>query len=110
MPVHRLRTQVWFAALALYLGGISYADDKPVADKAVKPAVVRDYESPTVALDSLQRAHGKDASTFVVQGDLDGLIHKDGGGACASAAGIDLLQALRVMAGLDKLPNPHKVA
>jgi len=48
-------------------------------------------------------------SAFVVQQELDGLIREGGGGACASAAGIVLLQALRIMERLDPLSNPHQV-
>lgn len=62
------------------------------------------------AIDVLQDAHLQDQNTFVEQSELDSLIDKDGGGACASAAAIDVLQVLRLMAGLEKLPNPHKIA
>lgn len=66
-------------------------------------------ETPFEVLSKLQAAHESDSSTFVVQEELDCLIRKGGGGACASAAGIDLLQVMRLMAGLEQLPNPHKV-
>ena len=68
----------------------------------------KDYHHPAVALGNLQHAHGPDRSPFVLQDELDGLIREGGGGACASAAAIDALQTLRVMAGLDPLANPHK--
>lgn len=60
------------------------------------------------ALSHLQKEHAADPSTFVAQRELDCLIGEGGGGACASAACIDLLQALRVAAGLEKLSNPHR--
>lgn len=65
---------------------------------------------PAGALSVLQEEHRRDDSTFVVQGELDQLIKNEGVGACASAAAIGLYQGLRIMAGLEKLPNPHKVA
>jgi len=70
----------------------------------------RPWESPTNALTLLQRSFGVDGNSLLVQGDIDFLIPEDGGGACATVAGINCLQALRVMAGLDSLPNLHRVA
>lgn len=64
-------------------------------------------ESAITALQTLQE-QGKDA--FVVQGELDPVIRQGGGGACASAAAIDAIQTLRLMAGMEALPNPHKAA
>lgn len=84
------------------------ADDKPLPRANSDPA--KDHQHPTVALGVLQRSHGDDESPFVLQSELDPLIREDGGGACPSAAAIDVLQTLRVMAGLDPLRNPHKVA
>jgi alkylation response protein AidB-like acyl-CoA dehydrogenase len=83
----------------------------PVVAQEASPGVIAsaDWESPTHALSTLQKAHVADASTFVEQGELDCLIKEGGGGGCASAACIDLLQALRVMAGFEKLPNPHRI-
>jgi alkylation response protein AidB-like acyl-CoA dehydrogenase len=98
---------LWVAAVAVCLAGPLNSDDKPAPPKAA-PAAVKSHEDPAVALDLLQKAHGKDGGTFVLQEELDPLIDKDGGGACPSAAAIDLLQALRLMAGLDSLANPHK--
>ena len=59
---------------------------------------------------NLRLAHADGASTFVFEKELDDLIDASGGGACASAAGINALQALRVMAGRQPLQNPHKAA
>lgn len=84
------------------------ADDKVAPNMQAPPAVARLLGDPTAAISFLQRTHEGDAATFIVEGDLDPLIPESGGGACASAAGIDALQVLRVMAGLDKLPNPHR--
>jgi alkylation response protein AidB-like acyl-CoA dehydrogenase len=69
----------------------------------------KEFRSPQEALSFLQAEHLKDQTTFVIQGELDPLIRKKGVGGCASAAAIDLLQALRVAARREKLPNPHKV-
>ncbi len=91
------RLRAWVTAL-LFFAGASYASD-----------AAREHENPAVALGSLQRAQAQGASAFVIQGELNDLIQEGGGGACASAAAIDVLQTLRVMAGLEPLPNPHKV-
>ncbi len=68
----------------------------------------KEYENPGTALALLQRTHGEDRSVFVVQDELDPLIREGGGGACASAVCIDLIQTLRVMSGMESLSNPHK--
>jgi alkylation response protein AidB-like acyl-CoA dehydrogenase len=72
-----------------------------VMAKAAKPS----SEAALTALQTLQE-QGKDA--FVLQGELNPLIRQGGGGACASAAAIDAIQAIRVMVGVDPLANPHK--
>lgn len=74
----------------------------------VESAAELGWQTPTQALTLLQRAHASDSPAFVVQAELDCLIAEDGGGACASAACIDLLQGLRVAIGLEKLSNPHR--
>lgn len=94
-----------FAVVVLWCG-VSFTQDRPNEKSAA--TVVKDYENPGTALGLLQQAHGGDGSAFVAQDELDPLIHKDGGGACASAVCVDLMQVLRVMAGLDRLPDPHK--
>ena len=68
------------------------------------------YSSAASAITALQtlQEQGKDA--FVVQGELDPVIRQGGGGACASAAAIDAIQTLRLMAGMEALANPHKAA
>src|SRR3954463_13012083 len=78
----------------------SPAQERATADNQALPAVARAAGSSGAALLALQRAHERDGSTFIDEGDLDPLIPESGGGACASAAGIDAMQALRVMAGL----------
>ena len=110
MPLLRSLVLNLLIVLPLSLAPIAAADDKATPSKPLTPLAAKDYESPTVALDTVQAAHAKDASTFVLQNELDGLIDENGGGACASAVAIDLLQTLRVMSGTDKLPNPHKAA
>lgn len=64
-------------------------------------------EAAITALQAIQE-QGKDA--FVVQRELDPVIRQGGGGACASAAAIDAIQTLRLMAGMEPLANPHKAA
>lgn len=61
------------------------------------------------AITALQHSHTDEAPSFVLQSELNDLIRDGGGGACASAAGIDALQTLRIMTGLPKLQHPHKV-
>jgi alkylation response protein AidB-like acyl-CoA dehydrogenase len=106
MKVNALKTTACAVAVLLCCG-VSLAQDKP-NEKKNTASVFKDYENPWVALNLLQQAHGRDGNTFVAQGELDPLIHKDGGGACASTVCIDLVQTLRVMSGLECLPNPHK--
>lgn len=66
--------------------------------------------SPEVALTKLQEFQEQGKDVFVVQGELDPIIRQGGGGACASAAAVDAIQALRLMAGRELLANPHKAA
>jgi alkylation response protein AidB-like acyl-CoA dehydrogenase len=47
---------------------------------------------------------------FVLQAELDGLIHEGGGGACASAAANSAFQLLRLMNQFDPVDNPHQLA
>ncbi|MFO0851845.1 MAG: acyl-CoA dehydrogenase family protein [Gemmataceae bacterium] len=70
----------------------------------------KSMDDPGDAIAHLQAAHAKDGTVFVLQDELNPLIHKDGGGACATAAAVDALQAVRVMSGRKPLPNPHKAA
>ena len=67
-------------------------------EESTEPLPVKGVTS-AAALESLKNAQRKNEDAFVIQDDLDGLIAPDGGGACASAAGIDVLQALRLMCG-----------
>jgi alkylation response protein AidB-like acyl-CoA dehydrogenase len=108
MPTSAYRTAI--AALIVVLGGgFARTQDQPAPKPIVVP-VVRDYEHPGKALAKLQQAHGKEGDVFVVQTELDPLIPAEGGGACPAAACIDAVQVLRVMAGMDRLKNPHKAA
>lgn len=85
---------------------------------ALAPAAVLCQEVPvqqaqpalmsSAALDLLQKQHAVGECGFVIQSELDELIAENGGGACASAAAIDALQSLRLMAGIEKLSNTHK--
>src|SRR4051812_2855073 len=102
--------RVWFGVLVLFAAGAGPADDAADGGKAPSAARAREWESPSAAIAALRRSHATDHGTFVVQGELDPLIAADGGGACPSAAATDVMQVLRVMAGLDRLPNPHRAA
>ncbi|QDV73851.1 acyl-CoA dehydrogenase family protein [Botrimarina mediterranea] len=62
------------------------------------------------ALLSLQDRQRRGDDAFVLQSDLNAVIRQGGGGACASAAAIDAVQALRLMAGLEPIENPHRAA
>lgn len=107
MLTHARRTSVWVALAVLY-STAGFAEDRPSEIRAPASAGAMKASGPGDVLTTLQAAHAKDGSTFVLQGELDCLIQEGGGGACASAAGIDALQVFRVMAGQEKLPNPHK--
>jgi len=96
--------------LMLALGGMAVGQEPPGETKRLPAASTERLETPTAALAMLQRLHQKDQNAFVIQSELDPLIHVDGGGACASAACVDLMQAIRVMGGLDPYGNPHKAA
>lgn len=92
----------------LVFGGVSFASDNNEPG-SISSAVAAEQDHPTTALSLLQESQASDANTFVLQQELDGLIREGGGGACASAAGIDMLQGLRIIAGLERLSNPHKI-
>lgn len=109
MLVRTVRLPIACLALLLCLVAIGLAADPASEKRVTSAAPVKEFENPSSALSLLQSAQAKDGNTFVVQSELDCLIDETGGGACASAAGIDVLQCIRVMAGLDKLPHPHKV-
>jgi alkylation response protein AidB-like acyl-CoA dehydrogenase len=66
--------------------------------------------SSDAAITALQARHRQGENVFVVQDEIDSVIRQGGGGACASAAAIDAIQTLRLMAGKDPLSNPHKAA
>ncbi len=66
------------------------------------------FGAASTAIAALQDAQRKSEDALVDQHELDELIHSGGGGGCPSAAAIDALQTLRIMAGLKRLPNPHK--
>jgi len=93
----------------LAFGSASRAEENKGSYQVEVRTEAADRESPSTALSSLQKAQARNAGFFVLQRELDSLIREGGGGACASAAGIDLLQALRVMAGLEPLENPYEV-
>ena len=93
---------VWSVLLGLILAAIPYGRQVHGQDVTKPQAAPRAWESPTSALNTLQKIEAQEGNVFAVQGELDSLIAKDGGGACATAAGIDLLQAVRYMAGYDR--------
>lgn len=97
------------ASLLMVLSSVCLGQDLPPSSAPTQTTAENRTDTPSGALARLQKTQLADKGAFVVQDELDLLIDKDGGGACASAAGIDALQTLRVMAGLDGLDNPHKV-
>jgi alkylation response protein AidB-like acyl-CoA dehydrogenase len=101
-------SRISWATLTLLWPVVCLPNDNTIVVKQAPPAVAANAGSSRAALVSLQRAHKQDDTTFIAEHDLDLLIPESGGGACASAAGIDAMQTLRVMAGLDKLANPHR--
>lgn len=68
------------------------------------------HSSAASAITAFQTLQEQGKHAFVVQGELNPVIRQGGGGACASAAAIDAIQTLRLMAGMEALPNPHKAA
>jgi alkylation response protein AidB-like acyl-CoA dehydrogenase len=92
---------------SLLLAASLLAAAPPAMRSAVGTKAATQLDHPTAALAFLQRTHSEQEPSFVIQDELDAVIH-EGGGPCASAAGIDALAALHVMAGLGKLPHPHK--
>lgn len=95
----RNRQNTYLGCLIVFLAQCSICD----AQQA-KPS------TPAQVISELRKLHDKTSLTFVVQGELDALIHEGGGGACPSAAAIDAVQALRLMSGREPLENPHKAA
>jgi alkylation response protein AidB-like acyl-CoA dehydrogenase len=73
-------------------------------------ATAETHSSSESALSALQAVQEQGQEVFVVQHELDPVIRQGGGGACASAAAIDAIQALRLMAGQKPIANPHKAA
>src|SRR5438094_201532 len=103
------RTPISCIILSLAFAATCFAADTTIENTVAHPAAAKEWENPDVALTALQKSHARGGNTFIVQGELDGLIDEEGGGACASAAAIDVLQVLRAMAAMDKLPNPQRV-
>jgi alkylation response protein AidB-like acyl-CoA dehydrogenase len=97
----------WCLLLAILFAAADVKATEPKAPDSA-PAAIAEQPEASAALSYLQEAQKKDENTFVIQSDINFLIAPDGGGACASAAAIDMLQTLRVMSGLEKLANPHK--
>lgn len=81
---------------------------EPVQGSAPAAQAAQALDHPDAALSSLQALQHNGVDAFVPQGELNALIHSGGGGACPSAAAIDALQTLRLMAGMEPLANPHK--
>jgi alkylation response protein AidB-like acyl-CoA dehydrogenase len=73
-------------------------------------ATAQELPSPESCLNVLQAKQAQGHDAFVIQGDLDPIIRQGGGGACATAAVMDAIQTLRVMAGQEPLTNPHRAA
>lgn len=91
----QVMTYVVFVTVALLIRGV-------FADSTILPA--------DAALTSLQKREQNGENVFLVQGELDPVIRQGGGGACASAAAIDAIQAIRLMVDRPPLTNPHQAA
>ena len=65
---------------------------------------------PETSLDLLQAEHSDHSPLLVSQEELDGLIQRDGGGACPIAAGLIAVQTLRSMTGFPLDVHPHRTA
>lgn len=89
---------------------VSISMNRSAAQELGVKAVQRSYEDPATVISNLQSQQKKDGTSLVAQAEFDGLIHPDGGGACPSVLCVNLMQALRVMRGMDRHPNPHKAA
>lgn len=95
---------LFLSILASFQGWPAYGQD------VSKPAVVmREWESPTTALATLQKLESQAGNVLVVQGEMDTLIAKDGGGACATATGVNALLTIGYMAGLEPKVNPYRL-
>ncbi len=82
-----------------------------VGQDVTKPQLVQHpWESPSVALSFLQKMQAQNGNAFVLQAELDDMIAPNGGGACATAAGVDALQTIRYMSGLETTLNPYRLA
>jgi alkylation response protein AidB-like acyl-CoA dehydrogenase len=103
-------------SLALSFAAVFFLIHSPVIGQEnsnginISHAISKDFQNPTETLEFLQKIHGINGTTFVAQAELDTLIHRDGGGSCPSAMAVNLAQALRLMAGLERFQNPHKIA
>ncbi|WP_197529487.1 acyl-CoA dehydrogenase family protein [Botrimarina mediterranea] len=80
------------------------------AKELPKPQLLSDL-CPSAAIASLQQQQADGDGVFVVQREVDRLVlfvNPDGGGGCAVATGINVLQCLRAIAGEEPLANPHQ--
>lgn len=93
-------------------GYLASSQQSPDAnEKAVHPSSEPQPGAPDRPAEVLAKLQVADEGAGLVpQHEFDWLIAEEGGGACASVTGINLLQTLRVIAGLDPLSNPHRVA
>lgn len=105
MSIRHLAVAVRRSVFVIVVGATNFYALGAVAAAEPVPAPV---PTPSAIVGSLRELHVQGDGTFVVQDELDRLIDKKGGGACASAVAIDLLQALRVMNDQKPLANPHK--
>lgn len=67
--------------------------------------------SPSAAIAGLQKQQAEGDGVFVLQKEVDRLVlflNPDGGGGCALATGINVLQCLRAVSGEPPLANPHQ--
>lgn len=108
MRTQRWRQSCWSVVQSVLVAAACLAEEKTPISGASPAAATVDSHLPASAFSLLKQTHAKTGSTMVPMSELNCLIDKDGGGACASAAGINVLQALRVMCGESPLANPHQ--
>ncbi len=95
--------------VAAVLGGASsIRGQAPAASLAVSNESADLDGSASAALERLLDAQKRGERVWIEQGELDPLIREGGGGACPSAAAIVAYQAMRLLAGLDADPDPHR--
>ncbi|QDT17207.1 acyl-CoA dehydrogenase family protein [Alienimonas californiensis] len=99
------RTSLAAAAFLVVLQPILGQDASP--PDPLPEAAKTEATSTAEALTKLQERHESGDGPFVEMDELNFLIRPGGGGSCASAAGLIVLQAGRALLGRDAYERPH---